>query len=40
MRERERPELPLPRGRLERALLAVGTAAMGAAMIRILDGIR
>jgi hypothetical protein len=76
MRERERPELPLPRGRLERALLAVGaaallavvpmlwswllygsglarseliaggiglcllTAAVGAAMIRILDGIR
>jgi hypothetical protein len=76
MRERERPQLPLPRGRLERALLAVGaavliavvpmlsswllygsglresgviaggvglcvlTAAIGAAMIRILDGIR
>jgi hypothetical protein len=76
MRERERPELPLPRGRLDRALLAVGAAALiaavpmlsswllygsglsesgviaggvgvclltagiGAAMIRILDGIR
>jgi hypothetical protein len=76
MRERERPQLPLPRGRLERSLLGVGAAALiavvpmlsswllygsglpesgvivggialclltagiGAAMIRILDGIR
>jgi hypothetical protein len=76
MRERERPQLPLPQGRLDRALLGLGAAALlavvpmlwiwllygsglagsavlaggiglcvltagiGAAMIRILDGIR
>jgi hypothetical protein len=28
MRERERPQLPLPQGRLDRVLLAVGAAAL------------
>jgi hypothetical protein len=28
MRERERPQLPLPQGKLDRALLAVGAGAL------------